>query len=344
MVTQESLAKDIHLKRSCRECHKGNAEAAKKSDAHQGLIAKPSENIDTCAACHIDIGTHYKKSLHYTTAGLRKGIHKRFSAAQAQQFDEKVFEQSCRSCHATCGDCHVKTPTISGVNQGLFANHRFQKKNEDKTCAACHGGRVYAEYTGKDTGVRDIHFEKGMKCLDCHKAREFHGNGTEADSKANVHGKPSCTDCHKPNASAPSGKVHAQHAAKASCQACHVASGYNQCSSCHIGKGASSSQAFLLGRDPQNKNRLVTLRLTPAVRDTFASAGIFMDNFDRSANFWAAPVHNIRKKTARTRTCGPCHTANKEGFLTSESFPKDGSTQNSALIYDHKAFRVYKKQ
>jgi hypothetical protein len=308
------------------------------------LIAKPSENIDTCASCHKDIGGHFQKSLHYTTAGLQNGIHKRFSKVQAEQFDAQVFEKSCRSCHASCGDCHVKTPNVSGVNQGLFANHRFQKKNEDKTCAACHGGRVYAEYTGRDSGVRDIHFEKGMKCLDCHKAQELHGDGTKAESKGNVKGKPSCTDCHKMSSSPQNGKVHKQHASKTSCQACHVASGYNQCSSCHIGKGAQQTQAFILGRDPQNKDRLVTLRMTPVARDTFAAKGILMDNYDRIANFWTAPIHNIRKKTARTRTCGPCHTKNKEGFITKKSFPKDGSQQNSALIYDHKAFKLYKKR
>ena len=230
------------------------------------------------------------------------------------------------------------------MNQGLFANHRFKKKNEDKTCAACHGGRVYAEFTGIANGVRDIHFEKGMNCMNCHKAVEFHGDGMEAVSKNNVKGKPSCTDCHKLNVSTQSGTIHKQHANKTNCQACHVASGYNQCSSCHIGKGASQSQAFILGRDPQNKDRIVTLRMTPVVRDTFASKGISMDNYDQVANFWTAPVHNIRKKTARTRTCGPCHTANEEGFISEQSLPKDGSKQNRALLYDHKSFKVYKKQ
>lgn len=337
------MAQDIHLKRSCPECHKGNAEAPGKPDAHKGLISKPSENIDACASCHQDIGSHFKKSLHYTTAGLQNGIHKRFSKAQAEQFDAKVFEQSCRSCHASCGDCHVKTAAVSGVDQGLFANHRFQKKNESKTCSACHGGRIYAEFMGKSSGVRDIHFEKGMTCLNCHKKQELHGDGTAADSKRNVKGKPSCTDCHKLNASAASGKIHQQHVNKTNCQACHVASEYNQCSSCHVGKGAAPSQAFLLGTDPQNKDRLVTLRMTPVARDTFASKGISMDNYDQITNFWTAPVHNIRKKTARTRTCSPCHTENKEGFLNEKVFPKGGAKQNSSLIYDQRAFKKYKK-
>jgi hypothetical protein len=343
-VTPESLADDVHLKRNCSECHKGNARAADKADAHKGLVSKPSENIEICMPCHKEIGDSYQKSLHYTTAGQRNGIHKRFSKAQAEQFDAKVFEQSCRSCHASCGDCHVRTPSVSGVKQGLFANHRFQKKNEAKTCAACHGGRVFAEFTGRDSGVRDIHFEKGMKCLDCHKAKELHGDGTETTGKAQVKGKPACTDCHKMDASTPGGKVHGQHAGKASCQACHVAAEYNQCSSCHIGKGASSSQAFLLGSDPHKKDRVVTLRLTPAVRDTFASEGIFMERYDEVPNFAVSAVHNIRKKTPRTRTCAPCHTKSKEGFIKKEIFPKKGSKQNSTLLYDHKAFRVYKKQ
>ncbi|MDQ5988378.1 MAG: hypothetical protein CSYNP_04138 [Syntrophus sp. SKADARSKE-3] len=308
------------------------------------MIARPSQNIDTCASCHKDIGNRFRKSLHYTTAGLRNGIHKRFSPAQAGQFDAKVFEQSCRSCHASCGDCHVKTPVVSGVNQGLFANHRFRKKNEGKTCAACHGGRIYAEFTGIGSGVRDIHFEKGMNCLSCHNTGELHGDGSAAAGKNSVPGKPSCTGCHKISASSPGSSVHKQHADKTSCQACHVASEYNQCSSCHIGKGASMSQAFLLGRDPRNRDRLVTLRMTPVSRDTFAAQGISMDNYDLVANFWTAPVHNIRKKTARTRTCGPCHTENKEGFISEKTFPKGGSKQNSILLYDDKAFKKYKKQ
>jgi len=306
-------------------------------------VARPSQNIDACATCHKDISNRFRKSLHYTTAGLRNGIHKRFSPAQAKQFDAGVFEQSCRSCHASCGDCHVKTPVVAGINQGLFANHRFQKKNESKTCAACHGGRIYAEFMGTDNGVRDIHFEKGMNCLSCHKERELHGNGLEAAGKSSAPGKPACTDCHKALAAAASGKIHRQHENKTTCQACHVASDYNQCSSCHVGKGASMSQAFFLGRDPGNPVRLATLRMTPVARDTFAAQGISMDNYDRVANFWAAPVHNIRKKTARTRTCGPCHTENKEGFMNEKLFPKDGSGRNSVLLYDDKAFKLYRK-
>jgi len=255
-----------------------------------------------------------------------------------------VFEQSCRSCHATCGDCHVKNPVIAGVNQGLFANHRFQKKNVDKTCAACHGGRVYAEFTGKNSGVRDIHFEKGMTCIDCHKADELHGNGIKVDSKRNVKGKPSCTNCHKLNATSRSIAIHKQHEKVTNCQACHVASEYNNCSSCHIGKGASQFQAFILGRDPLNKERIVTLRLTPVVKDTFISQGILMDNYDKIPNFWMAPVHNIRKKTPRTMICSPCHTKNKEGLINEKIFPKDGSKQNTVLLYDPNALKIFKQR
>ncbi len=255
-----------------------------------------------------------------------------------------MFEQSCRSCHATCGDCHVKNPVIAGVNQGLFANHRFQKKNVDKTCAACHGGRVYAEFTGKNSGVRDIHFEKGMTCIDCHKADELHGNGIKVDSKRNVKGKPSCTNCHKLNATSRSIAIHKQHEKVTNCQACHVASEYNNCSSCHIGKGASQFQAFILGRDPLNKERIVTLRLTPVVKDTFISQGILMDNYDKIPNFWMAPVHNIRKKTPRTMICSPCHTKNKEGLINEKIFPKDGSKQNTVLLYDPNALKIFKQR
>lgn len=236
----------------------------------------------------------------------------------------------------------MKTPAVSGVKQGLIANHRFVKKNEARTCAACHGGRVYAEFRGDASGVRDIHFEKGMNCADCHRSKELHGGDTQASSKQNAPGKPSCISCHDLEKSA-SRTVHKQHADKASCQACHVASRYNNCSGCHVGRGAKQFQAFLLGSDPQNKDRVVTLRMTPAVRDTFSAQGISMDNYDQVANFRASPVHNIRRKTVRTRTCAPCHTENREGFLTENMFPKDGSKQNSALLYGDKSLKAFKK-
>ena len=77
--------------------------------AHKGREKRPSENLKVCGECHPETVSTYRKSLHFTTAGQRNRIIERMSQAEAKRFDAEVFEKSCRSCHASCGDCHVKS-------------------------------------------------------------------------------------------------------------------------------------------------------------------------------------------------------------------------------------------
>jgi hypothetical protein len=105
---------DPHFRMGCRLCHKGDEKGQGKEAAHKGMIKRPSDSLRTCGRCHKQVADSYSKSLHYTTAGQRNGVIPRFSKAELKAFDAKVFEQSCRSCHASCGDCHVKAPAVRG--------------------------------------------------------------------------------------------------------------------------------------------------------------------------------------------------------------------------------------
>jgi hypothetical protein len=145
----------------CAFCHGGDEAGMKKEAAHKGLVKRPSDDLKICGRCHGDIAKRYEKSLHYTTAGQRNGVKGRFSAEEFEAFNEKVFETSCRSCHASCGDCHVKGPPVGGITIGLVAGHRFVKKDEGKTCAFCHGGRVYPEFTGEYRNCSGCHAGQG---------------------------------------------------------------------------------------------------------------------------------------------------------------------------------------
>ena len=61
-----------------------------------------------------------------------------------------------------------------------------------------------------------------------------------------------------------------------------------------------------------------------------------MENFDALPNYWDAAVHNIKKRTDRTRSCDSCHVA-KRNFLTHEMIiQEEGSKANENLIYDLK--------
>jgi len=298
-------------------------------------VKRPSDDLASCASCHQPIAKNYKLSLHYTNAGMKNGVRPRFSPQEAKAFDAKVFEQSCRSCHASCGDCHVKSPIISGVNLGLMAGHKFVRKEEAKTCALCHGGRVYPEFTGEYGGNADVHYQKGMSCSDCHKAAEMHGDGTAYAGRREVAGRPSCAACH-PSGSEKTDKAkeaHADHGDKVSCSACHSSAEYRGCASCHLGEGATSSPQFILGDNPRKPGQLTTLRLVPTVRGTFEKAGIAQASFDELPNLWDAVPHNTKKRTERTRDCAVCH-AEKRGLLTEEGLPAGGSAANKKLIFD----------
>jgi len=327
------LGKDIHLGRGCSVCHKGNGDAQDKDEAHKGMVKRPSDDLETCGKCHGKISATYGTSLHYTTLGQRQGVIGRFSKEETVLFDKEVFEQSCRSCHASCGDCHVKSPPVSGISLGLIAGHAFVKKDEGKTCAFCHGGRVYPEYVGEYGGATDVHYQKGMMCLDCHKTSEMHGDGQRYMSKQEVRQRPRCVGCHDPLKSEKvrTQVAHTLHRDKASCHACHAAGQYRDCQSCHLGTGATSKPAFTLGKNPRNPKELTTLRLIPTVRDTFAKAGITMEKYDALPNYWNTPAHTIRKRTDRTRDCDACH-ADRKNFLAREMLAKEGSKANAGLI------------
>ena len=304
------------------------------------MVKRPSDDLSVCGSCHGEIAKNYKNSLHYTTAGLKHGVNGRMATAEGKIFNEKVFPKACNSCHASCGDCHVKVPVIGGINIGLIKGHQFVKRDEAKTCALCHGGRVYPEYTGEYGGTPDVHYQKGMFCADCHVKSETHGDGTVQTGRMDIKDRPSCQKCH-PAGTEKSDKsklAHSAHNGKVSCVACHSSGDYRNCTDCHEGKGAKATPGFILGRNPRDKKTVTTLRIIPTVRDSFAESGVKMEKFDALPNYWDPSPHNIKKRTDRTRSCDTCHVE-KAGFLTRETLIKGGSKANEGLISEPKPLK-----
>ncbi|MBA4418865.1 MAG: hypothetical protein C0392_13305 [Syntrophus sp. (in: bacteria)] len=333
LIDKNLINKDPHFQEGCTSCHLGDEKAKGKENAHRGVVIRPSDNLAVCAPCHEGIAKTFKDSLHYTTHGLKHGVSGRFSGKDLKTFNEKVFEKSCRSCHATCGDCHVKSPSLGGASPGLLKGHKFVKRDDGKTCALCHGGRVYPEFTGEYGGSPDIHYQKGMVCIDCHTRTELHGSGVPYKSRKEIKEKPACINCH-PAGNEKNEKAraaHGQHKDRLSCYACHSGGEYRNCYDCHLGKGATSKPGFFLGISPRDRKTVTTLRLIPAKRDTFSNEGIKMEKYDILPNYWDTAVHNIKKRTDRTRSCEVCHIEKKD-FLTESILIKNGSKANKGLL------------
>jgi hypothetical protein len=335
LIDKSALDKDVHLANGCSFCHKGDDTSTDQEKAHKGVIKKPSADLKICGDCHSDIRETYQNAPHYTGQEMFNKVARRFSKQEEKIFADKVFGQSCKSCHASCGDCHVSVPSRNGISAGFINGHRFVKRDEGKTCAVCHGGRVYPEYTGKSGGKPDVHFQRGMSCIDCHKKEHLHGGAGSAQTNGKmVNNKPRCIDCHKlgKETKATAKLAHAKHEGRVSCYGCHSQGEYTNCYGCHIGKGSTSKSGFILGVNPDDKRTLTTLRTVPVTRETFLSSGIKMENFDRTPDYRSASVHNIQKNTERTRSCDACHVK-RNNFLSKGSLIQNGSKANESLIF-----------
>jgi len=311
---------------ACQDCHGGDPKDTNWRTAHEGIVKDPTfpDADKACGECHEDIVSTAKNSLHYTLAPFERII-----TARANKEDKKVLskiflakEKHCNHCHASCGQCHVSRPDY--VKGGFLAKHEFQKTPPmGTTCAACHGGRVYAEFTGsKNEYAADIHYEnEKMTCTGCHTAEQMHSDNSGADSRFDIPERPDCRDCHQEVFSAqPGNDSHKIHKDKVACQVCHAQANKN-CFSCHVGtdkkglpyfKCKETRMLFKIGLNPKkSKDRpynYVVLRHPPADPDLFdfyVKNGL--SDFDNLPTWKLATSHNIRRTTPQNKECNNCH-------------------------------------
>lgn len=126
----------------------------------------------------------------------------------------------CAACHMTYnaeGFSQSGDPTIPKKQNGHPMKHIFTKKVPVQTCATCHSGgnRIGLTFTGRMEAparydvypqdlehghtytdqIPDIHYEKGMVCIDCHTINEIHGDGNMYVKK-NYQLEIRCQTCH----------------------------------------------------------------------------------------------------------------------------------------------------
>jgi len=147
------------------------------------------------------------------TKEIGKNLSVEFTRKQAE--DKQKF---CNVCHAGCLDCHF-TPKKDEP-------HKFTRVPESESCAGfgrgtsiCHPGAMQSRrgetYIGGDYSVPpgmkpDVHYTKGIHCVDCHPTGE-RGMG-------DMERRASCRDCHIAIEEAHSRSIHKD----LDCATCHV--------------------------------------------------------------------------------------------------------------------------
>ena len=334
---------DSHLKKqTCTDCHGGDSsEQDDPALAHAGLILDPSSiETNVCAECHEEIAQNVAGSMHQNLWGEQTAIAARAGVATFAECPKALkdgFAGECASCHATCGDCHVSRP--DSVGKGFIKSHTFRKKPHQKNqCMACHGSRVAHDFMGDDeTGRKpDVHFAKGMDCMDCHSGKEMHASAIGVPDRYHLPEAPTCEGCHAVQAA---NMYHQMHWDSVSCHVCH-AQPYNSCTGCHTGgewkKDAeyleiNPAEDFRIGRNPLPDRRFdfVTLRHVPVVPTSFNPWGgeDLLPAYDSVPTWKYTTPHSIRRWTPRTQNdeglgCGAgCHLG----------APADGSPANADL-------------
>lgn len=224
----------------------------------------------------------YTKSLHFTNKGIEYVYSKEHGGLE-RLIGKSASELGCllSKCHATnCDQCHIKI--VSGKSE-------FSKvaARDPKVCAPCHG-----EISKDDP---DVHYKKGLVCMDCHTAREIHGDGTPYKS-FNEPGffDVKCTNCHSTLSKIAS---HTVHKDKLDCAVCHTAETVT-CLNCHVEARLEKKKAKI----PQLKNMFFLVNHDGKIK--LANMLSYVYKNKTMITFAPAFSHSIKKDGKK---CADCH-------------------------------------
>ncbi len=166
----------------------------------------------------------FLSSLHYTAKGMGYWYDKANGGLEIIS-GVPYSNLGCKNCHVPgCDRCHkaekdntLKYSSDAAKNQAM--------------CLECHAREKAIIGIDRAAKQEDVHFAKGMKCMDCHSSREIHGDGKEYVSlKEPGAMDTTCEKCHSPVKTTDSHRVHN---GKLDCKACHVRHVVS-CTNCHF--------------------------------------------------------------------------------------------------------------
>jgi hypothetical protein len=328
-LVDESFATSTHGVLGCTYCHGGHADQADADAAMEGMNATPTADggSSVCGTCHEQEVANFATSLHNTTAGIKNAWENRLSAASdelgtdlaGQYYHHDGYEGSCIDCHATCGECHVRSAKdLIDPDTGLTDGHNFVDLTDNDdityTCLSCHAGSIAGCYTNYD-----VHGLSGanMNCMDCHDVSELHGDGNEYQTMSHSGAiTTEFTDCH--DVSTLDGEWHSDgHLSSNECWACHTST-YNTCESCH-GWFASERDAndvpieqhedCYLGYDLAD-GKITTLVKAPIDAGMLGDSSnlkLTDEQLNTGSTWYPGFTHGVIKPEVNQEFCNRCH-------------------------------------
>ncbi len=369
----------VHGKLGCQNCHGGVSPAQDRNEAHSKEFHVKVDPKKVCGGCHKDIANNFFHNLHTKFNGMKPENPEFIKRAVVHEMRVSDDEESkkllargiedggCAECHrATCGSCHITLPEPSGGGFPATGHAFYKRPNDVYNCTACHGSRKGKEYmlSGVSTkqvqqsdvikalGLkdykpkRDVHYQKGMHCSDCHNASWIHSSGPDlaGSLRYNDPKLPTCQECHVKGKEDDfySISMHATHAKPDAstpylqCQVCH-AQVYPNCLSCHVSKENKGEEPppdfkFFTLKIAKNPLKLdfykkifpdmlktrqydyTLVRRPSVVPDTFDSyrpqGDTVLGNYTEYPTWKYASPHSIVKDSPQTKNgCTGCHAS-----------------------------------
>jgi hypothetical protein len=163
-------------------------------------------------------------SLHYTAKGMGYWYDKANGGIEIVS-GVPYSSLGCKNCHVSgCDECHKV------IKDGKAAYSTKAAKNQD-VCLKCHAREKAIIGIDRAAKQEDVHFARGMKCMDCHSAREMHGDGIEYVSLKQPDAMN--TRCEKCHSSIKPSQSHTVHGDRLDCKACHTRQEVS-CTNCHF--------------------------------------------------------------------------------------------------------------
>jgi hypothetical protein len=181
---------DDFLRRKCLKCHIGS----------QGSGERGMYRGKGCMSCHME----------YSEDGKYKGSD--ISVKEKRPY-AKIHTMSKKPPMSACLSCHNKN-FVGTDYLGLFPKDYEKSYRAPITKEGKYPKKIYGNSYHHLS--QDIHYQKGLTCVDCHKKNEVMGvHAQKSDIK-----KATCKDCHKQIVK---NEAHENYHENVSCSTCHAA-------------------------------------------------------------------------------------------------------------------------